>query len=248
MGGLPLGTPRHHRHGGPLPRRPANATRANPAPPKLWREGDAPLPLHGVLVSVSRGCPPVRGMSLTRYAPFRRSPAPVIADRPAAPRLACVRPAASVHPEPGSNSSLYNTTFVFFPCTGRSFPRPEGAGSAGPARASFFRFNELPPIRGGGTEAPFPNGTAKVALFAGFPNFSRTFFRLFSVFFRFSPACHALSDIFTRMPPLSSASPGRGTHPQGQTTGKHGIAPRHIPWARNGHTTGRQRFVHLYYI
>ena len=108
VGGLPLGTPRHHRHGGPLPRRPANATRANPAPPKLWREGDAPLPLHGVLVSVSRGCPPVRGMSLTRYAPFRRSPAPVIADRPAAPRLACVRPAASDHPEPGSNSSLYN--------------------------------------------------------------------------------------------------------------------------------------------
>ena len=25
---------------------------------------------------------------------------------PAAPRLACVKPAASVHPEPGSNSSL----------------------------------------------------------------------------------------------------------------------------------------------
>ena len=102
---------RHHRHGGPLPRRPANATRANPAPPKLWREGDAPLPLHGVLVSVSRGCPPVRGMSLTRYAPFRRSPARTIAGPPAAPRLACVRPAASVHPEPGSNSSLYNSDF-----------------------------------------------------------------------------------------------------------------------------------------
>ena len=28
--------------------------------------------------------------------------------RHAAPRLACVKPAASVHPEPGSNSSLYN--------------------------------------------------------------------------------------------------------------------------------------------
>ena len=26
----------------------------------------------------------------------------------AAPRLACVKPAASVHPEPGSNSSLYS--------------------------------------------------------------------------------------------------------------------------------------------
>ena len=25
-----------------------------------------------------------------------------------APRLACVKPVASVHPEPGSNSSLYN--------------------------------------------------------------------------------------------------------------------------------------------
>ena len=29
----------------------------------------------------------------------------------AAPRLACVKPAASVHPEPGSNSSLYNLSF-----------------------------------------------------------------------------------------------------------------------------------------
>ena len=31
----------------------------------------------------------------------------------AAPRLACVRPVASVHPEPGSNSSLY-ISFLFF--------------------------------------------------------------------------------------------------------------------------------------
>ena len=34
---------------------------------------------------------------------------------PAAPRLACVRPVASVHPEPGSNSSLlFILSFVFF--------------------------------------------------------------------------------------------------------------------------------------
>ena len=33
---------------------------------------------------------------------------PSIATKPAAPRLACVMPTASVHPEPGSNSSLYN--------------------------------------------------------------------------------------------------------------------------------------------
>ena len=30
----------------------------------------------------------------------------------AAPRLACVKPAASVHPEPGSNSSLYNLLII----------------------------------------------------------------------------------------------------------------------------------------
>ena len=30
----------------------------------------------------------------------------------AAPRLACVKPAASVHPEPGSNSSLYILIFL----------------------------------------------------------------------------------------------------------------------------------------
>ena len=28
------------------------------------------------------------------------------------PRLACVKPVASVHPEPGSNSSLYNIIYL----------------------------------------------------------------------------------------------------------------------------------------
>ncbi len=194
-------------------------------------------------------------MSLTRYAPFRRSPAPVIADRPAAPRLACVRPAASVHPEPGSNSSLYNTTFVFFPCTGRSFPRPEGAGSAGPARASFFRFNELPPIRGGGTEAPFPNGTAKVALFAGFPNFSRTFFRLFRFFFDFPPPAPHFSTFYPacrRLSPRSSgarnasAQESNGTAPrpefQWHATGQRSRAPHGgTDWGTSGRNRHRRR-------
>ena len=60
---------------------------------------------YGVLRDVSIDYPPHTGTLLTRYSPFRRSP-PGIATR-AAPRLACVKPAASVHPEPGSNSSLY---------------------------------------------------------------------------------------------------------------------------------------------
>ena len=52
-------------------------------------------------------------MLLTRYAPLRRSPSDVIANINAAPRLACVKPAASVHPEPGSNSSLYIFLYKF---------------------------------------------------------------------------------------------------------------------------------------
>ena len=36
---------------------------------------------------------------------------------PAAPRLACVKPVASVHPEPGSNSSLFKL-FLKYPRSG----------------------------------------------------------------------------------------------------------------------------------
>ena len=60
---------------------------------------------YGVLGGVSTGYPPTTGKLLTRYAPFRRSPTCIATL--AAPRLACVKPAASVHPEPGSNSSWY---------------------------------------------------------------------------------------------------------------------------------------------
>ena len=58
---------------------------------------------------VSWGINPVfTGLSPTHgqvtYALLTRAP---LATRGAAARLACVRPVASVHPEPGSNSSLY---------------------------------------------------------------------------------------------------------------------------------------------
>ena len=45
------------------------------------------------------------------------------ADRPAAPRLACVKPVASVHPEPGSNSSLLYLVFFLFSCFEYAAPR-----------------------------------------------------------------------------------------------------------------------------
>ena len=67
---------------------------------------DAGPLFYAVLFKVSSDYPPVNGRLHTRYAPVRRSP-PSIATCDA-PRLACVRPAASVYPEPGSNSTLSN--------------------------------------------------------------------------------------------------------------------------------------------
>ena len=115
MGDLPLRTPTHRRLGGPLPRRLANAPHAHPSPESL------PLISRRCLRKMSRGI---------RRNFFRLSPcdgqvayvlltrAPVAGRRsrnssPAAPRLACVKPVASVHPEPGSNSSLLYLVSLF---------------------------------------------------------------------------------------------------------------------------------------
>ena len=54
------------------------------------------------------------GRSDTRYSPVRRSPSYLASQIHAAPRLACVKPVASVHPEPGSNSSSYFILFFSF--------------------------------------------------------------------------------------------------------------------------------------
>ena len=67
---------------------------------------------YGVLFKVSSDYPPVKARLHTCYAPVRRSPSTIIANCYAAPRLACVRPAASVYPEPGSNSPLLMLWFV----------------------------------------------------------------------------------------------------------------------------------------
>ena len=68
---------------------------------------------YAVLVRLSTGYPPsdrqVAYALLTR-APVADSVLPPIA----APRLACVKPVASVHPEPGSNSSLLEF-FLLYP-------------------------------------------------------------------------------------------------------------------------------------
>ena len=85
-----------------------------------------PRGMYAGLARLSAGYPPDRGRLHTCYSPVRRSPAGGASSSPAAARLACVKPAASVHPEPGSNSSLLviycyiSFQFVFFPADLRS--------------------------------------------------------------------------------------------------------------------------------
>ena len=52
---------------------------------------------------------PVKGRLHTCYAPVRYSHISIATNNPV--QLACIRPAASVNPEPGSNSPLYVCLF-----------------------------------------------------------------------------------------------------------------------------------------
>ena len=78
----------------------------------------------------------------TCYSPVRRSPAGEASFAPDAPRLACVRPVASVHPEPGSNSPLlYLFLFSFSLLSRRSRllpPRRPYPGTATPKFIALF--------------------------------------------------------------------------------------------------------------
>ena len=138
-----------------------------PIRPRPPREGGPTPPAPGGARG-SRGItPPFGGLDpgagQVAYALLTRPPL-VRAPRGApTARLACVRPAASVHPEPGSNSPLdmiVSTTFSSVPAA----PGPPGPGPAGPSHRHaptnaappgpplFFR----PP-------RPVPKANAKVA-------------------------------------------------------------------------------------
>ena len=118
MGDLPLRTPTDRRLGGPLPRQQPNQTHPHPLAINLCSTSDAINGKHRVLIRLSPGYALLRGRLDTRYSPVRRSPSAVASNSHAAPRLACVKPVASVHPEPGSNSSLYNVCIFGIPHTG----------------------------------------------------------------------------------------------------------------------------------
>ena len=77
-----------------------------PVRPKPFLTPGCPGAIYAGLALLSQGCTPDGGRLHTCYSPVRHSPAGGASSSPAAVRLACVKPAASVHPEPGSNSPL----------------------------------------------------------------------------------------------------------------------------------------------
>ena len=109
-GDLPLRTPTHRRLGGPLPRLLPNAPHAHPPPVILSSPRMPPRDIRGISLPFGR-LSPVEGRLHTCYSPVRQSPAESASTLPVALRLACVKPAASVHPEPGSNSPLLVSCF-----------------------------------------------------------------------------------------------------------------------------------------
>ena len=78
----------------------------------LCSRNDALARAHAALIRLSAGYSAVAGRLDTRYSPVRRSPPGTASSPRDAPRLACVKPVASVHPEPGSNSPLYNNVLT----------------------------------------------------------------------------------------------------------------------------------------
>ena len=105
MAGHPLRPATRRSLGGPLPHQQADRPRAHPSPPELSTTVRCLKWSYSVLAPVSRSYPDVMGRLLTCYSPVRRSCTP----KGLTARLACVKHAASVRPEPGSNSPLKST-------------------------------------------------------------------------------------------------------------------------------------------
>ena len=103
----PLRPATHRRLGGPLPRQLANGPRTHLSaiPQDLSCIPHVKDASHPVLSHVSMCYPGLRGRLSTCYSPVRRSGVP----KDLTARLACLKRAASVRSEPGSNSPLSET-------------------------------------------------------------------------------------------------------------------------------------------
>ena len=109
MADHPLRSATDRRLGKPLPYQLANQTRVHLIPPEFLPLHHAVLWSYAVLAVISNCYPPVWGRLPTRYSPVRHSVTITFIRRiklKCFVRLACVRHAASVHPEPGSNSQI----------------------------------------------------------------------------------------------------------------------------------------------
>ena len=106
MAGRPLRPATRQSLGRPSPHQQADRPRAHPPPKNLSTHPHARMREHAVLAEVSHSYPPVKGRLLTCYSPVRHSPPKPKSRRSV--RLACVKHAASVRPEPGSNSPTKN--------------------------------------------------------------------------------------------------------------------------------------------
>ena len=106
MADHPLRSATDRRLGEPLPHQLANKTQVRLVPPKFLPLYHAVVWSYAVLIPFSRGYPPVQGWLPTRYSPVRHSHIQLASYLNDPVRLACVKHAASVRPEPGSNSQI----------------------------------------------------------------------------------------------------------------------------------------------
>ena len=102
MAGHPLRPATHRRLGRPLPHQQANLTRAHLIAKASKERPSFPRRVYAVLARVSSGCPPLLG----RFLRVTHPSATLLRPKPFRVRLACVKHAASVQSEPGSNSSV----------------------------------------------------------------------------------------------------------------------------------------------
>ena len=102
----PLRPATRRRLGRPLPHQQADRPRAHPQPLQTLSTTPPTMWSYPVLDPVSQAYPGVEGRSPTCYSPVRHSS--TSASTGLSVRLACVKHAASVHPEPGSNSPQKN--------------------------------------------------------------------------------------------------------------------------------------------
>jgi hypothetical protein len=117
VAGHPLRPATRRCLGGPLPRQLADRPRAPRSAPEFSSNNHAVTRAYAVLPGRWAGYPPLIGRSLTCYAPVRQSPIAGCL------RLACVKHAASVRPEPGSNSPLVEKVQTGSSNTAATLPR-----------------------------------------------------------------------------------------------------------------------------